>query len=212
MKKTIISGGILLCLIGGLCGFFVGNHASKNKTSLTELPDTSNTSTFVTKESESEKIPKEESTPAPNSLTKEQEDTFKYNQHLTDIEQVVDDFMEVYDNTSTDDFKEKMKEVYPIMTEEAQIQVRPYYEGDRNMMSIEGSLENAKHFVRYRLGSDYAVVLTMMDKKVRYNGENTVYLEHTIVRHDLLLKDNKWLINSRIEKVFNDSDPMKMFE
>lgn len=131
---------------------------------------------------------------------------------MTDIEQVVDDFMEVYDNTSTDDFKEKMKEVYPIMTDEAQIQVRPYYEGDRNMISIEGSLENAKHFVRYRLGSDYAVVLTMMDKKVRYNGENTVYLEHTIVRHDLLLKDNKWLINSRIEKVFNDSDPMKMFE
>lgn len=127
-------------------------------------------------------------------------------------EQIIDTvhaFLAVYDNCSTENVDEKMEEIYPIMTQKAQEELRPYYMEDANIMKIDSSIQISKSYVLVPSKNE-AEVLTFAFITKEFNEEYS-YTNQIIIQTKLILEDEIWKIDSRIDAIVDNHFPKEIF-
>ncbi|MFB8726138.1 hypothetical protein [Enterococcus casseliflavus] len=119
-------------------------------------------------------------------------------------------FLEVYDGCSTENVDEKMKEIYPIMTQKAQEELRPYFMEDANITKIDSSIQISKSYV-FVPSKNEAEVLTFAVATKEFNEEYS-YTNQIIIQTKLLLEDEIWKIDNRIDAILDAHFLNAMFE
>lgn len=127
------------------------------------------------------------------------------------ILQTVDDFMVVFDNASTENYKEEMSKVFPIMTKKAQENLSPYYESKKNTEKVYSELQERRHYIHYVPGEEQARVLTLTSKIQQFNDEDQSYEMRYIMEHILKKEEGVWKIDLRIVQSFPDSYNAQLF-
>lgn len=129
------------------------------------------------------------------------------------MKQIVDTvhaFLEVYDGCSTENVDEKMKEIYPMMTQKAQNELRPYYTGDTNIKKIDSAIQINKSYVLVTSKTDVEVLTFAVTTK-EFNEEYS-YINPMIIQTKLILEDEIWKIESRIDAILDAHFLNEMFE
>ncbi|EOH52456.1 hypothetical protein UA3_02582 [Enterococcus faecium EnGen0263] len=133
----------------------------------------------------------------------------KIDTEVKNIANVLENFMDMFDNLSTDNFEEKMPEIHPLMTENAQNNLWPYYKEDTNMQKIESHLEQSKNYILEQT-EEKAEVISLAVLYKTFNGEQP-YINRTIYQTHLKKEGDQWKIDSRKQYVVNDHFPKEMF-
>lgn len=203
-KRTKVIGGVIVILVIMLVvGYFIV-RPKPPKHSQFEPGGTDASMTVTTHESEA-KVPQIELTDSQKLLLDRME-----NEEA--ILQVVTDFMDIFDNVSTDDYQELMPTVHPIMTKNAQKNLTPFYSGDKNMDSIKTTLTDTRHYLFYEQSEKEARVMTLATKIQEFNDDKTRYEMRYMIEHRLVKEGDDWKIDLRVSQPVPDTSNSQFFD
>lgn len=203
-KRTKIIGGVIVILVIALVGGYFIMRPKPSKQNQFKPSGTETTTTLSTREPE-EVAPQLE-------LTDSQKMKLDQMENEEAILQVVSDFMDIFDNVSTDDYKELMPTVYPLMTKSAQKNLTPFYSSDKNMDRIETTLLDTRHFIDYEQSEKEARVMTLTTKVQQFNDDKTRYEMRYIIEHRLVKEEGDWKISLRVSQPVPDTDNAQFFD
>lgn len=203
-KRKKIIGGVIVILVIALVGGYLIVRPKPSKQNQFEPGGTEMTTTLSTREPEG-------ATPQ-LELTDSQKLSLDRIENEDKILQVATDFMEIFDNVSTDDYEDLMPTIYPLMTKNAQKNLTPFYSSDKNMDRIETTLLETRHFIDYEQSEKEARVMTLATKVQLFNDDKTRYEMRYIIEHRLVKEEGDWKISLRVSQPVPDANNGQFFD